>query len=272
MENKIYQLEDTEFIDLIKSSRNKSEVLFKLGLSTKGNSWGYGLLKRRMEELGLSGHDFLGRSGLKTTNREQRIPKEKLLSINSKHARNIVRRLILKEHLLEYKCAICGISTWNDKTLSLELDHINGINNDNRLENLRFLCPNCHSQTSTYGSRNSSLEESHYEVPEDLRNRICEEYLKTKKQVAVAKILGIKRKAVYQVLSEEGLLKSNQAFVIQYDHHMNEVKRFGSINDVAKYLIEANLLRTKKIKTARNSFLRNKDKFWCNSYWKIMDA
>ena len=46
------------------------------------------------------------------------------------------------------KCQI-----WNDKKLSLQLDHINGDNSDNRLENLRFLCPNCHTQTETYCSK-----------------------------------------------------------------------------------------------------------------------
>lgn len=43
---------------------------------------------------------------------------------------------------------------WNNKALSLQLDHINGVNTDNRVENLRWLCPNCHSQTDTYGSKN----------------------------------------------------------------------------------------------------------------------
>ena len=54
---------------------------------------------------------------------------------------------------MPYKCKECGISEkWNNKPIILHLDHINGINNDNRLENLRFLCPNCHSQTDTYCS------------------------------------------------------------------------------------------------------------------------
>jgi len=52
-----------------------------------------------------------------------------------------------------YECAWCEISEWRGKRLVLHLDHINGINNDHRLSNLRLLCPNCHSQTDTYCNR-----------------------------------------------------------------------------------------------------------------------
>lgn len=64
----------------------------------------------------------------------------------------------LKKYLLEYgvvyKCNICGISSWNEKQLTLEIDHIDGIRNHNTLSNLRFLCPNCHSQTENWRGRN----------------------------------------------------------------------------------------------------------------------
>lgn len=56
---------------------------------------------------------------------------------------------------IAYRCAHCGgDATWNGKPLKLDLDHINGISNDNRLINLRFLCPNCHRQTPTWGNTN----------------------------------------------------------------------------------------------------------------------
>ena len=64
-------------------------------------------------------------------------------------------RKALNEYVgMEYKCVHCSISTWNDKPITLEIDHINGDNSDNRIENLRYLCPNCHSQTSTYKGKN----------------------------------------------------------------------------------------------------------------------
>jgi hypothetical protein len=58
------------------------------------------------------------------------------------------------EGIKENKCEICGISDWNGKQLNCELDHINGNPKDHRLENLRILCPNCHSQTDTFCGKN----------------------------------------------------------------------------------------------------------------------
>jgi len=55
-----------------------------------------------------------------------------------------------------YECSICKMSTWQDKFIVLQIDHINGDNQNNSLMNLRLLCPNCHSQTHTFGGANSS--------------------------------------------------------------------------------------------------------------------
>lgn len=71
----------------------------------------------------------------------------------AKSRRNVKVRL-LEGGLLQNSCSTCGISEWCGRPLICHLDHINGVNNDNRLENLRMLCPNCHSQTETYGGLN----------------------------------------------------------------------------------------------------------------------
>lgn len=61
--------------------------------------------------------------------------------------------------VLRRECTICGLpDTWQGKKLTLQMDHINGIFNDNRLENLRILCPNCHSQTDTYAGKNGKTK------------------------------------------------------------------------------------------------------------------
>lgn len=65
-----------------------------------------------------------------------------------------VKRYLFRYKLAEKKCQTCGLSEWMGKEIPLTLDHINGINNDNRLENVRILCPNCHSQTDTFCGKN----------------------------------------------------------------------------------------------------------------------
>lgn len=66
---------------------------------------------------------------------------------------HLSKRLVA-EGFKEYKCECCGISEWNGKKISLDLDHINGDSSDHSLDNLRLMCPNCHSQTDTYKSKN----------------------------------------------------------------------------------------------------------------------
>ena len=74
---------------------------------------------------------------------------------NSTYPRHKLKHRIIKFKMLEYKCQCCGIGPeWQGKQMPLILDHINGINNDNRIENLRFVCSNCDSQLPTYKSRN----------------------------------------------------------------------------------------------------------------------
>jgi DNA-binding transcriptional ArsR family regulator len=81
------------------------------------------------------------------------MPIEKLLR-QSRNRTNLKRRL-MEAGLLLAMCAECGITTWRDRALALELHHINGDGKDNRLENLALLCPNCHSQTDSWGGRNT---------------------------------------------------------------------------------------------------------------------
>lgn len=80
---------------------------------------------------------------------------EEIFINNSKANRSTVRKRIIEQQLIEYKCQNCGCNNqWMGKTMPLILDHINGINNDNRLENLRFLCSNCDSIQDTYKAKN----------------------------------------------------------------------------------------------------------------------
>jgi len=74
---------------------------------------------------------------------------------NFKGSIGTVKQRIKDENLLDYsKCGECGIKEWNKKEIGLELHHKNGNRKDNRLENLIYLCPNCHSQTDTHRAKN----------------------------------------------------------------------------------------------------------------------
>ena len=272
MENKIYKLSDEQFVELLKKSSTISEVLFKLGYTVKGNSWGYSQVKRRMDDLNLDYSIFKGKSAVIKTGRLNNVKKEDILKENCKHQRTVLRRYVIKNNLIPYKCAICGCTEWQGKTLSLELDHINGINNDNRLENLRFLCPNCHSQTSTYGSRNQQLNSSEYYIHDDLRKMVEEKYDEVKSVKKVSSILGIRRCVVTKIVNESGQKHSNQKYIIRYDKDWNEIARYGSLVEAAKALIEANEVKTKRVKTCTRTIMYNKDNFWLNSHWKILDG
>jgi hypothetical protein len=272
MENKIYKLSDEQFVELLKKSSTISEVLFKLGYTVKGNSWGYSQVKRRMDDLNLDYSIFKGKSAVIKITKLNNVRKEDILKENCKHQRTVLRRYVIKNNLIPYKCAICGCTEWQGKTLSLELDHINGINNDNRLENLRFLCPNCHSQTSTYGSRNQQVNSSEYDIPDDLRKMVEEKYDEVKSVKKVSSILGIRRCVVTKIVNESGQKHSNQKYIIRYDKDWNELARYGSLVEAAKALIEANEVKTKRVKTCTRTIMYNKDNFWLNSHWKILDG
>ena len=152
--SKVYQVSDEEFKKIVAESYTYSDCLRALGLRTNGGS-STDTLKRRINELNCSIEHFNRKGGNGRASVHVKYTLAEILVKNSTYA-NISRlkERLLRETDMEYKCAICGIVEWLDKPLSLHLDHINGVNNDHRIENLRFLCPNCHSQTPTYAGKN----------------------------------------------------------------------------------------------------------------------
>ena len=156
--SKVYQVSNEEFCKIVSESYNYSDILRQLGLSTKGGS-STDIVKRRITELGCSIKHFGQKASKVSPNVKYSL--DEILIENSSYA-NISRlkQRLIKEKRLEYKCACCGIIEWMGKPLTLQLDHINGKNNDHRIENLRFLCPNCHSQTPTYAGRNKGESSS----------------------------------------------------------------------------------------------------------------
>lgn len=83
-------------------------------------------------------------------------PVEALLRRGTPRSRHHVKLRLFDAGLKEQRCERCGLEEWRGRPLSLELHHVNGDGLDNRLENLLVLCPNCHSQTDTWGGRNKA--------------------------------------------------------------------------------------------------------------------
>lgn len=107
-----------------------------------------------------------------TTHAHVVLADDELFTENNVHSRSAVKKRILKNNLIPYKCEQCGQGPlWNGKKLVLVLDHINGIYNDNRLENLRFLCPNCNAQQETFCGKHLKFK------PKQITN-MQKEYLK----------------------------------------------------------------------------------------------
>lgn len=134
-----------ELEQIVSESSSYKEVLSKLGYSTTSGS-NHKTLKSRLEKDNISTNHF-SYDADKITKRTE----ENVFCENSTASQAVLRRWFIKGNYIEYKCDSCGIKDlWNGKPLVLQLDHINGNNSDNRIENLHWLCPNCHSQTDTF--------------------------------------------------------------------------------------------------------------------------
>jgi len=142
---------------IVKESRSVTEVLQKLGIK-KNNGGNNSYISSRIKKYGLDTSHFLGQSwntgkgrkrvgGSKYKEADEILIKRSDGSIREKGHR--LRRALVEKGI-DKCCSKCKTTKWNGDDLVLEVDHINGDPLDNRIENLRFLCPNCHSQTKNF--------------------------------------------------------------------------------------------------------------------------
>ena len=142
---------DEKLIEAVKNSISIAGVLRNLNMHYGGGN--YDTVRKAIKRLGLDASHFLGQASTKGRifYENRRWTDEEAFSENSAIARYTLKKRIINQKLIDYKCAICGCNpVHNGIELVLILDHINGIRNDNRFENLRFLCPNCNSQQDTF--------------------------------------------------------------------------------------------------------------------------
>ena len=146
--------EKNELIKLVSESNSLSEILRKQGKSISGSSMS--ILKSNLNNYNIKYH-FLDNK--QSSNLYKKKTLSDILTENSTYSSHYLKLRLIKEGLKKDFCEICGQNNiWNNIKLSLQLDHINGNHYDNRLENLRIVCPNCHTQTSTFSSKKRKIK------------------------------------------------------------------------------------------------------------------
>jgi len=139
-------IDEKEFIEICRTSKSMSEASVRLGLH-------FNTFKKYAKILNCYDPNQSG----KGINKKGAIKFELCEILDGKHPHFQTFKLknrLLKSGIIENRCVICGITEWNDKAINMELDHIDGDRTNHRLDNLRMLCPNCHSQTDTYRAKN----------------------------------------------------------------------------------------------------------------------
>lgn len=146
---------DEEFIEAIKTSLSIAETCRKLGIKAVGGN--YATVKNKISKLNLDISHFTGKAWNQGKRYQMIVPPkslEEILQKDTPYQSYKLRERLIKEGLKEHKCECCNNTEWLEKPIKLELHHINGNHNDNRLENLQLLCPNCHAYTDNYRSKN----------------------------------------------------------------------------------------------------------------------
>ena len=142
---------DAEFTSLVASCQSISQVFNKLKLCKSGAF--YKIFKNEVLTRNIDISHFKQFFDIKTDQFIHK-PTTTFLRRGSTISSHILKKRIIRDNIMSEECSICACTgIWQNKTLSLQLDHINGDKTDNTLENLRLLCPNCHSQTDTYAGK-----------------------------------------------------------------------------------------------------------------------
>ncbi|MFC7450924.1 HNH endonuclease signature motif containing protein [Rhodococcus daqingensis] len=153
----------------VENSTSVAGVLRYLDLAATGGSHAH--LSRRIKKLGIDTSHFTGGAHLKGRPAPNRLTPADILVVRPPGSPRVkphqLRRALI-EAGVPHLCAACGIGpVWNGWPLTLHVDHINGDYLDSRLENLRFLCPNCHTQTASWAGRNRAARPASDTPPDD---------------------------------------------------------------------------------------------------------
>lgn len=153
---------EEELRQLVSESKTFRELSIKIGYTPTGKT--NQTIRSRLEKYNISTEHFTTVGATAISRNE-----ENVFCKDSTATQAVLRRWYVKGNYSEYKCSICGLPPfWNNQELTLTLDHINGCNKDNRLENLRWVCPNCDRQLPTFAGKKS---QEHQNLSK--KNSIC---------------------------------------------------------------------------------------------------
>ena len=140
------RVSEEKFRLVCKNSKSMAEAAAALGLH-------FNSFKKRAIELDCY---FPNQAGISIRKQKPKIPISDIIlkNLHPQYQSNKLRIRLIEEKIKAPICETCCISEWNSKPISLELHHINGNKHDHRLDNLKLLCPSCHSQTKNYRSKN----------------------------------------------------------------------------------------------------------------------
>lgn len=151
-----------DLISLVESSTSLAEVARKIGIKPATGSASY--LGKKIRKLNLDTSHFVGCAWRKNKIKQERMSVSEVLilrDLTSKRQSGKTLRRALLESGRKLECEECDLGTmWNGKPITLAIDHKNGLIYDDRAENLRFLCPNCHTQTDNYCSKSNAKEKA----------------------------------------------------------------------------------------------------------------
>jgi len=151
-----HKYNDDAIIEAIKTSKTRREVMTKIGMSSAHSS--YRNLNRRIAALGLDISHF-SQKDRSWGGQNRKSPEERLVLLPEGSCRTAAR--LLRKALTAigrpYECQKCGLTEWLGESITLQVDHEDGDGLNNRPNNLRYLCPNCHSQTNNFGFKNRTL-------------------------------------------------------------------------------------------------------------------
>lgn len=153
MATKLSMFSDEEFKEIVLRNTSLHQIALEIGYTSANGGTGT-KIRERIKSLGISTDHFETRVCIK------RSP-ENIFIENSTADQKTLRKYYLNGNYTSYECSICGmLPIWQNKPLTLILDHKNGKNKDDRLENLRWVCPNCNQQLDTTGSKNIVKQKS----------------------------------------------------------------------------------------------------------------